>query len=283
MIINLFLLFFAGVTSCYFLFIEKQSKRNGWIFLTFGAFVGNLLYFVYAIYPKSSHAIDHNLWNQHSELFTFIILEMIVLIAFGIISGVRNKKKNPQSANQNQTTKSSSKYISSLIFVGYLLFFGIFYIAPNMGSYRSTTIDVEPKAEKQKPIKWLVFTNEKIGFSIDYPEGAVIKDFDSHLDMDWENGSKLSFDIGSFIDSPEERKVTLKNDIIQVSEQKINGVAFTLIESEIPYFGHVYEYSSELDSNKRICFQLISPIDSDQGVRNIQLKIAKSFKFLRKM
>lgn len=283
MIINLFLLFFAGITSCYFLFIEKQSKRNVWIFLASGAFVGNVLYFIYAIYPKSSHAIDHNLWNQHSELFKFIILEMIILFTFGIISGVRNKKKNPQSANQNQNTKSSSKYISSAIFVGYLLFFGIFYIAPKRGSYANTTIDIEPKIEQQKPLKWLVFKNEKLGFSIDYPEGAVIKDFESHLDMDWENGSKLSLNIGSFIDSPEERKVTLENDIIKVSDLKINDIDFTLIESEIPYFGHVYEYSSELDSNKRICFQLISPIDSEQSVRNIQLKMAKSFKFLKKM
>ncbi len=283
MIINLFLLFFAGVTSSYFLFIEKQSKKNTWIFLASGAFVGNVLYFIYAIYPKSSHAIDHNLWNQHSELFTFIILEMIVLFAFGIISSVGNKKKNPQSANQNQTNKSSSKYISSAIFVGYLLFFGIVYIAPNMGSYAKTTIDVEPKAEKQKPLKWLVFTNEVQRFSIDYPEGAVIQNFDTHLDMEWENGSKLSFDIGSFNDSPEERKVTLKNDIIAVSEVNLNGVPFSLIESAIPFFGHVYEYSTELDSNQRICFQLISPIDSEQSVRNIQLKIAKSFKFLKKM
>lgn len=283
MIINLFLLFFAGVTSCYFLFIEKQSKRNGWIFLTGGAFLGNVLYFIYAIYPKSSHAIDHNLWNQHSELFTFIILEMIVLFAFGIISCIGNKKRNPQSANQNLSKKSSSKYISSAIFVGYLLFFGVVYIAPNMRSYANTTIDVEPNIEQQKPLKWLVFTNEVQGFSIDYPEGAVIKDFDTHLDMEWEHGSKLSLDIGGFIDSPEDRKAMLKDDIIAVSDVTLNGVPFSLIESAIPFFGHVYEYSSELDSNRRICFQLISPIDSEQSVHNIQLKMAKSFKFLKKM
>lgn len=281
MIINLFLLFFAGITSCYFLFIEKQSKKKSWIILALGAFVGNALYFIYAIYPKSSHAIDHNLWNQHSELFTFIILEMIILFAFGIISIVRNKKKSSKLANQSLSKKSSSKYIFSAIFVGYLLFFGFVYIAPNMGSYTNTTIDLEPKVEQQKPLKWLVFTNEAQGFSIEYPEGAVIKDFDTHLDMEWENGSKLSLDIGGFIDSPEDRKAMLKDDIIAVSDVNLNGVPFSLIESAIPFFGHVYEYSTEIDSNRRICFQLISPIDSEQSVRDKQLRMAKSFKFLR--
>lgn len=175
------------------------------------------------------------------------------------------------------------KYSSSAIFIGYLLFFGNSYIAPTIRSDKSSTIDFGSEMKQSKSVKWLVFTNQVQGFSIDYLDGAIIKDLDTHLDMEWEDGSKLSLDIGSFIDSPEERKAMLKDDIISVSEVSLNSISFSLIESEIPFFGHVYEYSSDLDSNRRICFQLISPIDSDQSIRDNQLRMAKSFKLLEKM
>lgn len=283
MIFNLFFLFIAGIFSCYFLLIEKQSQKKGWIILAFSAFVGNLLFFIYAVYPKSSHAIDHNLWSQHSELFTFIIFEMIVLFAFGLILFALNRKKYPKLTHSNQSKKTSLKNISSAIFGGYLLFFCIFYIVPSVHLDKNPTIGMDSTLEQQKQVKWLLFTNQSQGFSIDYPDGAVIKDLDTHLEITCENGSKLNLEIGQFIDSPEDRKAMLKDDIISVSEVRLNDIPFSLIESEIPFFGHVYEYSTELDSNRRICFQLISPIDSEQNVRDMQLKMARSFKLLKNM